>query len=288
MSTIGKGIAEYLDWKTNHKDNERWEREKGVYHVSDGKKCIRKVYYDFMYDGSDHDLETCAKFERGHLAEEFAERVLNHRYGKENVLNPVDIAYKLDDFLIVGQTDPVILANDNAREISWCKVWNCPIEDCNHRIISTQREALWSAGKYHLNKYHLNKSRSNLPMDLIEEGFKDNKVGIAKGFEVKSKEAYNFKYILNDPSETHVMQSNGYMRALGLDKWDIWYIKFPEFHDRIHTIESDDDIWAGMKQRYKTLHAHIEDEELPPETPIASWECKEKYCPYYDRCKGGN
>lgn len=221
MPSIGKGIANYLNDKVNNTDNDRWERHEGVYHVSDGKKCPRKVYYDFHYDGSDHDLETCAKFERGNLTEDFAEEVLKNEYGEEHVKNPIDVAHKIDDFLVVGQTDPVIVENGQ----------------------------------------------------------------IIKGFEVKSKEGYNFKYILDEPSKTHVMQAHGYMKALGLNEWEIWYIKFPDFHDRVHTIEFDEDIWSEMRERYRLIHESLKKDELPPEDPIASWECKEKYCPWWDRCQ---
>jgi hypothetical protein len=74
------------------------------------------------------------------------------------------------------------------------------------------------------------------------------------------------------------------MKSLGLDECKIWYIEFPSFKDKIHTVEFDDYIWGDIYSTILEVDKAIHNGEEPGFEPFAEWECDERYCPYYDIC----
>lgn len=114
-------MRDYLNEKYSEEDDEYFERKFGVYHASGSGKCPRRRYFDFVED-TQVEARAYPHFELGNMIEDIFEDALIARYGHRYVVNGLPIEIPIDDFVLVGETDPVII-NDNfeIRELWECK-----------------------------------------------------------------------------------------------------------------------------------------------------------------------
>lgn len=104
-------VSEYLNMKHGGERQEFWKRRIGRYHASDFGKCLRSVYYEHTV-GKKADPSSYPNFHLGHKIEDFAENALSSHYGWDYIKNSYRIKLDYDDFVIVGQTDPILVGNN--------------------------------------------------------------------------------------------------------------------------------------------------------------------------------
>jgi len=90
----------------------------GEFHASTTGSCVRRLYFDFM-DPEKPDDGAWKHFELGNRMENIFEDALKERHEPKYVVNAVPIEVEIDDFKIVGETDPVVIDDNMDVETLW-------------------------------------------------------------------------------------------------------------------------------------------------------------------------
>lgn len=104
-------IGDYLVDKFTGSDDDdgRFKDTRGEYHASRTGKCPRKWQWIFEKERPD---EASPYFELGPIFEDIYGEALKCRYGDDRVLQDVGCELRFEDFMIVGESDWVVLAED--------------------------------------------------------------------------------------------------------------------------------------------------------------------------------
>lgn len=87
----------------------KWhEPQAGVYHASSVWYCLRRNYYKETGVPEERPLPH-GLFEMGRRAEDVVFDALKAHYGERFVLNSVPVRWEADGFMVVGETDPVLI-----------------------------------------------------------------------------------------------------------------------------------------------------------------------------------
>jgi len=104
--------------------------------------------------------------------------------------------------------------------------------------------------------------------------------------EVKSTKNLDF---VTKPNKEHEMQLQFYMHAIGVHDGVILYVDKNNLQSKLFEISFKENEGEEIVQRFKELHAHLKNNELPmaeaKQFSDMSWMCK--YCEYKDRCDKG-
>lgn len=90
----------------------------GEYHASTTGCCVRRLYLDFM-EAERPDSGAWKHFELGNRMEDVWEDALIAEHGRKYVVNRAPIEVSIDDFKIVGETDPVVIGDNMEVETLW-------------------------------------------------------------------------------------------------------------------------------------------------------------------------
>lgn len=110
-------LKDYLRAEHGEQDD-YYDREVGVYHASTLGNCVRRNYFDFVRD-PDVDESAYPHFTIGNVLEEVFEDALKERHGWRYVKNALPIRIPMDDYVIVGETDPVVMDHNGDIERLW-------------------------------------------------------------------------------------------------------------------------------------------------------------------------
>lgn len=103
--------------------------------------------------------------------------------------------------------------------------------------------------------------------------------------EVKSTKSID---MLDEPSESYVMQLQFYMHVTGIKNGAILYIEKNTLKSKAFFLEYDPTISERIIERFKKLHSSVKNNEIPePEAKLnlkKRWMCN--FCPYKEECDG--
>lgn len=108
LSTV---MGRFLESEHGGELDEYYEPTIGEFHASTTGSCPRRLYYDFM-DPERPDDGAWKHFELGNRMEDVFEDALAEEYGDKYIVNRVPISIEINDYEIVGETDPVVI-DDN-------------------------------------------------------------------------------------------------------------------------------------------------------------------------------
>jgi hypothetical protein len=108
----------YLEAEHGGPVDEYFEPTIGEFHASTTGSCVRRLYFDFM-DPEQARSGAWKHFELGNRMENVFEDALVERYGRKYIVNVVPIEIEIDDFKIVGETDPVVITDDLKPDVLW-------------------------------------------------------------------------------------------------------------------------------------------------------------------------
>lgn len=111
-------MQRYLREEHGGEQDEYYQPEIGEFHASTTGSCPRRLYYDFM-EPEQPDDGAWKHFELGNRMEDVFESALVDKHERKYVVNAVPIRVEIDDFAIVGETDPVVVTDNMEPETLW-------------------------------------------------------------------------------------------------------------------------------------------------------------------------
>jgi len=106
--------------------------------------------------------------------------------------------------------------------------------------------------------------------------------------EIKSQHSRSFWWAIKNGSilkRGHAFQLGFYMVAKEKERGLVIYKSKDDGSMEVVGVPLLKELKESVENKIKKLNNYWKKEKLPPATPDEKWECSDKWCPYYNKCK---